>query len=70
MKEAKYKCWFATRAGMTRGKDDSRNDRNDARELAELLYRIKIEAVYHGEHGLRTLKELARSYLALSPRVR
>jgi hypothetical protein len=25
---------------------------NDARELAELLYRIKIEAVYHGEHGL------------------
>jgi hypothetical protein len=46
------------------GKDGGRNDRNDARELAELLYRIKIEAAYHGEHGLRTLKELARSDLA------
>jgi hypothetical protein len=26
----------------------------------------KITSVYHGEHGLRTLKELARSYLTIS----
>ena len=25
-----------------------------------------IKSVYHGEHGLRTLKELARSYLTIS----
>ena len=48
------------------GKVGNKNDRNDARELAELLYRNKIKAVYHGEHGLRTLKELARSYLTLT----
>lgn len=48
------------------GKVRNRNDRNDARELAELLYRNKLEPVYHGEHGIRTLKELARSYLAIT----
>jgi Transposase len=48
------------------GKVGSRNDRNDAHELAELLYRNKIKAVYHGEHGLRALKELARSYLTIT----
>ena len=48
------------------GKIGNKNDRNDARELAELLYRNKIKAVYHGEHGLRTLKELARSYLTIT----
>ncbi|MGC2766434.1 MAG: hypothetical protein WB607_13100 [Candidatus Acidiferrum sp.] len=25
-----------------------------------------VRSVYHGEHGVRTLKELARSYLAIS----
>ena len=44
-------------------KDGSKSDRIDARKLAEQLYRNKIKPVYHGEHGLRTLKELARSYL-------
>jgi hypothetical protein len=48
------------------GRDGSRNDRRDARELAELLYRNKVKSVYHGEHGLRTLKELARSYLTIT----
>ena len=48
------------------GKVGNKNDRNDARELAELLYRNQIKAVYHGEHGLRTLKELARSYLTIT----
>ena len=48
------------------GKVRNRNDRNDARELAELLYGNKLDPVYHGEQGLRTLKELARSYLAIT----
>ena len=48
------------------GKVRNRNDRNDARELAELLYRNKLDPVYHGEQGLRTLKELARGYLAIT----
>ena len=41
-------------------------DRIDARKLAEQLYMKKIQSVYHGEHGLRTLKELARSYLTIT----
>ena len=48
------------------GKVANKNDRNDARELAELLYRGTLKSVYHGEHGMRTLKELARSYLAIT----
>jgi transposase len=47
-------------------KDGSKSDRIDARKLAEQLYMNKIKPVYHGEHGLRTLKELARSYLSIS----
>jgi transposase len=47
-------------------KDGNKNDRIDARKLAELLYLNKFNAVYHGQHGLRTLKELARSYLTLT----
>jgi transposase len=44
-------------------RDGSERDRIDARKLAELLHGNKLHAVYHGEHGLRTLKELGRSYL-------
>ena len=40
----------------------NKNDRIDARKLADLL-RATISPVYHGENGVRTLKELARSYL-------
>ena len=47
-------------------KDGSKSDRIDAYKLAEMLYMNKIKSVYHGEHGLRTLKELARSYLTVS----
>ena len=46
-------------------KDGSKSDRIDARKLAEQLYMKKLKPVYHGEHGLRTLKELARSYLTI-----
>src|SRR5450432_1627353 len=44
----------------------NKSDRMDARKLAELLYMDKLNAVYHGEHGVRTLKELSRSYLTIS----
>src|ERR1700745_1967242 len=47
-------------------KDGSKGDRIDAHKLAELLYLNKIKSVYHGEHGLRTMKELARSYLTIT----
>ena len=44
----------------------NKNDRIDARKLAELLRAGLVSAVYHGPTGLRTLKELSRSYLTLS----
>src|ERR1044071_9651986 len=47
-------------------KDGSKADRIDAHKLAELLYMNKIKSIYHGEHGLRTMKELARSYLTIT----
>ena len=47
-------------------KDDNRNDRIDARKLSDLLYMNKLNPVYHGEHGLRALKELVRSYLTIT----
>src|SRR3984957_899101 len=47
-------------------KAGNKNDRADARNLAELLYLDKLSPVYHGETGIRPLKELARSYLALT----
>jgi transposase len=47
-------------------KDGSKSDRIDARKLAELLHANKLHAVYHGEDGVRTLKELGRSYLTIT----
>src|SRR6266851_5517366 len=47
-------------------KDGSKSDRIDARKLAELLRGNQLKPVYHGEHGVRTLKELGRSYLTLT----
>lgn len=47
-------------------KDGSKSDRIDARKLAELLRGGHLKPVYHGEHGLRTLKELGRSYLTIT----
>jgi transposase len=47
-------------------KAGNKNDRIDARKLAELLYMNKLNPVYHGGAGVRTLKELARSYLAVT----
>jgi transposase len=47
-------------------REGSQNDKIDARRLAELLRLGHLTSVYHGEHGLRTLKELVRSYLAIT----
>jgi transposase len=44
----------------------NKNDREDARKLAELLFLNKLHPVYHGETGIRTLRELARSYLTIT----
>jgi transposase len=46
--------------------DGNQNDRVDARKLSDLLYLNKLKAVYHGDHGLRTLKELGRTYLTIT----
>jgi transposase len=47
-------------------KEGSKSDRIDARKLAELLRSNLLRPVYHGEHGVRTWKELARSYLTIT----
>jgi len=47
-------------------KAGNKSDRIDARKLAELLRGNQLRAVYHGEHGVRALKELVRSYLTIS----
>ena len=44
----------------------NKNDRIDARELSHRLYMNKLSSVYHGGAGVRTLRELARSYLTIS----
>jgi hypothetical protein len=44
----------------------NKNDRIDARKLAELLYLNKLSSVHHGKPGIRTLKELARSCIAMT----
>jgi Transposase len=44
----------------------NKSDRIDAGKLSELLRGNQLHPVYHGEHGLRTLKELVRSYLTIS----
>src|SRR5215471_8846355 len=46
-------------------KEGNKSDRIDARKLAEPLRTNQLKPVYHGEHGIRTLK-LGRSYLMVS----
>ena len=46
-------------------KHGNKSDRIDARKLADLLRLNDLEPVYHGETGVRMLRELARSYLTL-----
>ena len=47
-------------------KEGSKNDKVDARKLSDLLRTGMLRPVYHGEHGLRTLRELGRSYQTIS----
>jgi len=47
-------------------KEGNKSDRIDARKLAELLRGGLLRPVYHGENGIRSLKELARSYLTIT----
>jgi Transposase len=47
-------------------KEGSKSDKIDARKLADLLRTGMLRPVYHGEHGLRTLRELGRSYHTIS----
>src|SRR6266849_6316005 len=47
-------------------KEGSKSDRVDARKLAELLYTKMLRPVYHRDHGMRAVKELARSYVTIS----
>jgi transposase len=47
-------------------KKGNKNDRVDARKLAELLRTNQVKAVYHEKHGTRALKELGRSYLTIT----
>jgi len=47
-------------------KEGNKSDKVDARKLAELLRAGLLRPVYHGENGLRTLRELARSYQTIS----
>ena len=46
-------------------KHGDKNDRIDARKLAELLRLNNLKPVYHGQTGVRMLRELARSYLTI-----
>jgi len=47
-------------------KAGNKNDRVDARKLSELLRAELFTPVYHGESGVRTLRELSRSYLTVT----
>ena len=47
-------------------KEGNKRDWIDARKLAEMLGINQLKSVYHGEHGIRTLKELGRSYLTIT----
>jgi hypothetical protein len=47
-------------------KEGNKSDKVDAHKLADLLRTGMLRPVYHGEHGLRTLRELGRIYQTLS----
>jgi len=46
-------------------KQGNKSDKIDARKLAERLRLNDLKPVYHGESGVRMLRELARSYLTI-----
>jgi transposase len=46
-------------------KEGNKSDRIAGRKLAELLRGNQLKPVYHGENGVRMLRELSRSYLTI-----
>src|SRR5258708_30906903 len=44
----------------------NKSDRIDSRKLAELLRSNLLRSVYHEDTGIRTVKEMARSYLTIT----
>ena len=46
-------------------KHGNKSDKMDARKLADRLRLNDLKPVYHGESGVRMLRELARSYLTI-----
>jgi transposase len=44
----------------------NKSDRIDSRKLAELLRLNLLRSVYHEDTGIRTVKELARSYMTIT----
>jgi len=46
-------------------KPGNKSDKIDARKLADRLRLDDLKPVYHGETGVRTLRQLARSYLTI-----
>jgi len=44
----------------------NKNDRIDSRKLAELLRSDLLRSVFHEDTGIRTVKELARSYMTIT----
>src|SRR5947207_2972646 len=49
-------------------KEGNKSDKIDARKLADLLRTGMLRPVYHGEHGLRTLRELGAQLSDPQPR--
>jgi transposase len=47
-------------------RDGNKGDKIDARKMADLLRGDHLKSVYHGDNGIRTLRELSRSYLTIS----
>ena len=47
-------------------KEGNKNDRSMRASWPNCCASNHVNSVYHGEHGVRTLKELARSYLTIS----
>ena len=58
--------WCAIREKTTPCGKATRATRSTRAGWTELLRLDHLTPVYHGEHGLRTLKELVRSYLTIS----
>ena len=63
MGPARFPTLLASQSGELNNKG---LDVSDARKLAELLRGNQLHPVYHGEHGVRTLKELGRCYLTIT----